>query len=40
MHDQRSLSMAGPLAVCGRLMEDYNILRSRLLSEKTAVDVH
>jgi hypothetical protein len=35
-----SSSAAGPLAVCGRPIGDYNILLSQLLSEKTAVETY
>jgi hypothetical protein len=33
-------SAAGPLPICGQPIRDYIILRSRLLSEKTAVDTY
>jgi hypothetical protein len=39
-HAQGSSSAASPLAIYGRPMGDYNILRGPLLSEKTAVETY
>jgi hypothetical protein len=39
-HARVSSSAAGPLAICGRPIGDYSILRGRLLSEKTGVDTY